>query len=78
MHEGSCSQFFNTTTGIQSGTLALEESRSIMTKIIFRVRRKDYLQKVKQEKRYLSHQDKKRFQQILLLYQMQKAAPHKH
>ena len=81
IYESSGSQFLRITTGIQSGPDAFDESRFIMTFLTIMGGRKyyavsDQLQKGKQVKRYQSLVYRleflESFQQVILLYQMQK------
>ena len=83
IYKSSGSQFFRTTTGIQSGPDAFAESKFVMSfSTIFEVMEiysvSNQFQKGEKVKGYPSHQDKsyqKSFQQTTFLYQMQKTTP---
>ena len=83
MYESSGSQFFRSTTGVQSGPDVFDESTFVKTFLTILELWKyqavsDQFQMGKQVKRYPSHQvqtSKKSFQQTIMLYQMQKTMP---
>ena len=84
-YESSGSQFFRTTTGIQSGPDAFDESRFIMTFLTilgvieilcsFRLVLEGKTSKEIPESSRLEFLEKKSFQQTFLLYQKQKTKP---